>query len=284
VRSDCFTSLCLRVTLIALQSLALHQGMTPAFGQNISYHVEQKQVEQKRNGDRSKPVSAPPVAAKISDRFTPEQVSLLEKLNRADQPHLAKLPALVIPDPWIPAAGGAGLNELMYSPLPQTLSPTILATAPSKLIVIHLPQQVFGAYENGALVRWGPVNSGDRHAPTPEGLFHLNWKSELHVSTVSSEWNMAWTFNFENKRGRALHAYEMPGLPASHGCVRLLDRDARWVFDWGDPWQLSPNGQIIIRAGTPVWIIGQYDFANSPPWRNPDQVHGDILLPNRLPE
>jgi len=36
-----------------------------------------------------------------------------------------------------------------------------------------------------------------------------------------------------NKRGHSFHQYELPGHPASHGCIRLLERDATWIYDWG---------------------------------------------------
>ena len=50
--------------------------------------------------------------------------------------------------------------------------------------------------------------------------------------------------------------------PASRSCVRLLARDAEWIYYWGEPWQI--NGQGIIRNGTPVPILGKYDFAAPP--------------------
>jgi hypothetical protein len=57
------------------------------------------------------------------------------------------------------------------SPLPSAIE---WAKVYGKYIVVHLPSQVFGAYENGHLVRWGPVSSGRAAHPTPSGLFHLN--------------------------------------------------------------------------------------------------------------
>lgn len=125
------------------------------------------------------------------------QVALLEKLNRADRERLPRLDRLVLPDRW-------DANELEYSPFPRRVAE--LAPHP-KALVIHQPLQVFGAYENGGLVRWGPVSSGRREHTTPSGQFHLNWKSRGRHSTVDPDWYMEWYFNFHNQRGLALHLW-----------------------------------------------------------------------------
>src|SRR6185436_13191993 len=104
-------------------------------------------------------------SASVMKLYSPERLALLEKLNRADAPHLDRLSILVIPFPW-------DRDELAYSPLPETYA---CCSGEAKFIVIHLPGQVFGAYEQGRLVRWGPVSSGRALSPTPEGLYHLNW-------------------------------------------------------------------------------------------------------------
>lgn len=38
-----------------------------------------------------------------------------------------------------------------------------------KLLVVHLPGQMFGAYELGHLVRWGSIRSGATATATPAG-------------------------------------------------------------------------------------------------------------------
>ncbi|MFN3324521.1 MAG: L,D-transpeptidase [Bryobacteraceae bacterium] len=201
--------------------------------------------------------------------FTPEQLALIEKLNRADRAHLARLPTIVVPDRW-------DLDELAYSPLPVTHP--WAATYP-KALIVHQPSQVFGAYENGRLVQWGPISSGRQAHPTPSGLFHLNWRSRSRRSTINQDWLMEWYFNFQNNRGLALHKYAMPGRPASHACVRLLERDAIWLYDWGEEWVLSADGQRVLRNGTPLWIVGSYRFGAPPPWQNADWWRAPIELP-----
>jgi lipoprotein-anchoring transpeptidase ErfK/SrfK len=212
-------------------------------------------------------VSSPP--ADPGERFTPDRLAVLEKLNRADRDRLGQLSRLVVPEVWL-------FGDLDYSPLPLTSS---WAASHPKALVVHQPSQVFGAYEHGQLVRWGPVSSGREAYPTPSGLFHLNWKSRGRTSTIDPDWYMPWYFNFHNERGLALHEYVLPGRPASHACIRLLERDATWLFDWGQGWVLDERGWEVLDPGTPVWVIGQYDFDAPPPWRSLEWLSRGVMLP-----
>jgi hypothetical protein len=90
---------------------------------------------------------------------------------------------------------------------------------------------------------------------------------------------MRWYFNFGNREGLALHAYALPGYPASHGCIRLLERDARWLFDWGDTWILDTTETRVLRPGTPILIFGEYDFDAPPPWRSLHWLSQRVQLP-----
>jgi L,D-transpeptidase-like protein len=221
---------------------------------SVTYRIE-------RQSDDGRPLS----------QFLPGQIAILEKLNRADREHLRWLPELVVPDDWF-------ASDLPYSPMPASYEEV---AAVSKAVVVYVPAQVFGAYERGALVRWGPVASGGENTPTPPGVYHLNWKSRGHRSTVNPEWFMPWSFNFGNEQGLSFHEYSMPGLPASHGCVRLLHRDARWLYDWGEEWTLDASRTIVRKPGTLVLMIGAYGFASAPPWRSLTWLAESIRLPAR---
>jgi hypothetical protein len=89
---------------------------------------------------------------------------------------------------------------------------------------------------------------------------------------------MKWYYNFHNKRGLALHELELPGRPASHACVRLLARDARWIYDWGEGWTLDEPGWSVLEPGTPLWILGTYDFSAPPPWLAKDGPHPAVRV------
>jgi L,D-transpeptidase catalytic domain len=208
-------------------------------------------------------------ALSLDATYSDQQLALLEKLNRANRAHLAQLPQLVVPDSW-------GADERVHSPLPMRYTPGV--EWPTYLVV-HVPGQVFGAYAFGALVRWGPISSGGRSGQTPTGLFALNWRSAGRQSTIDPDWFMRWYFNFGNRDGLAFHAYTLPGHPASHGCIRLLERDAKWLYEWGQPWTLDSTGTRVVSAGTPVFIVGRYDFDDVPPWRSPVWLSRTVDLP-----
>jgi hypothetical protein len=221
---------------------------------------------------RSEP--GPVAAAAIRARFSDAQIGILEKLNRADRDHLPGLATLMVPERW-------DEDELIYAPLPARYPP---GAALAKMLVLHLPGQMFGAYESGRLVRWGPVSSGSRRSPTPHGLFYLNWRSRGHRSSVDPDWFMPWYFNIDNVAGRALHQYALPGRPASHGCVRLLERDAQWLYGWGEEWTLDRTGTRVVRPGTPVFIVGGYQFDALPPWQSPEWLAQLVELPSPFDE
>jgi hypothetical protein len=223
-----------------------------------------------RTGSLTYTIEGAPLTAEWLSRFTSEQVATLEILNRADVRSLSRLDAVVVPAEWY-------ADVLRYSPFPRRYE---WAAAMLQLIVVDQPSQAFAAYEFGNLVRWGPISSGREAMPTPAGLFHLSWRSRGRHSTVNPDWYMTWYFNFENDRGLSFHQYALPGLPASHACIRVLERDARWLYNWGETWTLDERGWVVLDPGTPVLIAGCYDFTNPPPWRSHEWLSSGIALPD----
>lgn len=239
-------------TCVALLVLtgARHAGAQSAPAPLPSYHVETFTPEAQRH-------------------FTAAQLALLEKLNRRDLVFLARVDSVIAPDDWT-------LSELAYSPLPHEWH---WAASQPQVVVVDQASQVFGAYESGHLVRWGPVSSGRQETPTPAGVFHLTWRARRTVSTDNKDWILNWYFNFVNSRGVSFHEFELPGRPASHACVRLLARDAQWLFGWGREWVLSADRKSVVTEGTPVVILGAFDFAHAPPWLVVDWWHAPVALP-----
>jgi L,D-transpeptidase catalytic domain len=207
-------------------------------------------------------IPIPRSLAELRQQFIPDQIGILERLNRRDVEHLLrtepKVPGLIVPSAW-PAAD----DVLAFSPFPDTL---LWAETVVKAIVVYQPWQAFGAYEQGRLVRWGPVSTGRRETPTPSGAFNLTWRSKGRHSTDNAAWFLPWYFNFHNERGVSFHQFELPGYPASHACVRLLERDAKWLYEWGEQWTLDATQRNIITPGTPVLILGEYNQGAPPPW------------------
>ena len=219
----------------------------------------------------------PRTAAELMKRFTPAQIDVLEKLNRRDREHIVRLepkvPGIVVPNSF-------DHEELTYSPMPRSWP---AAAGLAKIIVVDQPSQTFGAYEHGTLVRWGPISSGRAETPTPSGGFYLTWKSRKRTSTDNDAWILEWYFNFVNERGVSFHQFDLPGYAASHACVRLLQRDAEWLYGWGEQWQLEDGGRKVRQTGTPVLIAGAYDHKAAPLWLSIAWLAKGVALPNALP-
>jgi hypothetical protein len=216
----------------------------------------------------------PKTAAELSTRFTPVQIDILEMVNRRDREHLLRVdpptPGLLVPVTWSD-------DPLTYSPFPRMWPG---AEAYPKAILVHQAMQAFGAYEKGQLVRWGPVSTGRKETPTPDGPFNLTWRARSRRSTDNEDWLLEWYFNFVNARGVSFHLFDLPGYPASHACVRLLLRDAQWLYGWGEQWSLDGTRRVVTKPGTPVLILGAYPFGAPPAWLSLDALSAPLALPD----
>lgn len=215
----------------------------------------------------------PKTPAELAKKFTPAQIDILEMLNRRDREHLLRVdpptPGLLVPLTW-------SEDPLTYSPFPRTWPG---AEEVPKAIVVHQAMQAFAAYEKGQLVRWGPVSTGRKETPTPDGAFNLTWRARSRRSTDNEDWLLEWYFNFVDARGVSFHLFDLPGHPASHACVRLLLRDAQWLYGWGEQWSLDDSRRAVMKPGTPVVIIGAYPFGAPPAWLSLDALSAPLTLP-----
>ena len=187
-------------------------------------------------------------------RYTPEQQWIILALNRLDGGNIKRADTLIVPDTVLP-------DLSFYSPFPSEM-PQLKDV--NKLVVFSYPIQAFAAYEKGKRVFWGPTSMGSKIHPTPTGLHFANWKAKETISTVNDEWKLKWNFNIENKEGVGWHQYAMPGYPASHSCLRMLEEQAKWMYTWADQWIVKSDA--VIAQGTPVIVFGAYPFGTRRPW------------------
>lgn len=192
----------------------------------------------------------------LETRLGPDVFALVLKINRLDRKHLRSGASLVIPD--------APADLASVSPLPLKLES---ARSIPKLILVSRRAQAFGAYEFGELVRWGPTSTGKKSTPTPVGLYYTNWKAKERRSSVNQSWILPWCFNIDDITGVSFHQFDLPGYPASHGCVRLLEEDAKWLYGWAEQWLLAKPSDEILAYGTPVIIFGDYSYGEKAPWQ-----------------
>lgn len=193
----------------------------------------------------------------FSKKYTEKERYTILALNRLDSKNKWNADTLVVPVK-------IDTTMMSYSPFPMQLD---VLSGVKKFVVFSYPIQAYGVYSNGSLVKWGPTSMGKKAAQTTRGLTFANWKKKLAISTVSSEWKLPYNFNIYNTGGIGWHQYDLPGYPASHSCLRLLMKDAQWLYSYADTWVLNPGGATTKAKGTPVMIFGDYKWGGRKPWR-----------------
>ena len=144
-----------------------------------------------------------------------------------------------------------------------------LGQPPATSIEIDLQQQTAYLIRNGRAVLAAPISSGRYGHLTATGSFKVIEKERNHYSSIygrivdargntvvlDADVDMAvprgchfepapmhYFVRFNNDIG--MHAGYLPGYPASHGCVRLPERDAIAIFN-------------SVDVGTPVTVFGR---------------------------
>jgi hypothetical protein len=111
------------------------------------------------------------------------------------------------------------------------------------IIIASIPRQLVHVYRKGALIGVATCSTGKPGNSTPAGLFRVLNKYKDHHSSKYGD-PMPNTLRLTQK-GVALHGGELPGYPASHGCVRL-------PLDFADRlFELTPLGTPVVIGGLP---------------------------------
>jgi hypothetical protein len=104
-----------------------------------------------------------------------------------------------------------------------------LSAAGSALLVVNLETQRAVFFRNGVPIGATTVSSGKEGYETPTGVFTILQKRKEHYSKTYGNAPMP---NMQRLtwRGIALHAGNLPGYPASHGCIRLPTKFSSLLF------------------------------------------------------
>ncbi|BBA70081.1 L,D-transpeptidase [Geobacter sulfurreducens] len=198
----------------------------------------------------------------------------IARFNRIDRRHT--YPGMTIKVPRDMAVARA------YSPLPKEYEP---AKRYAKYILVSLTEQWIGAYERGTLKFSMPAATGKKGNETPTGLFRIDARDRTHTSSLyqtddnSAQYPMDYAMRFfidKQNVGYWIHARDLPGKPASHGCVGLFDEpmqnrmygiparpvlhDSKKLYDWavGEADHGPDSGTIeLIDGGPVVEVIGE---------------------------
>lgn len=100
-------------------------------------------------------------------------------------------------------------------------------------IEVLLDRQLVLAIKNNRVVRTVHVATGTAATPTPTGAYRVDARIRRWWSIPYGEW-LPWSVRFAP--GYALHAYaSVPPVPSSHGCVRMVTRNAVWIYGFAPP-------------------------------------------------
>jgi lipoprotein-anchoring transpeptidase ErfK/SrfK len=137
------------------------------------------------------------------------------------------------------------------TPAPVPAGPATPTASPPQgalKIVVSLPQQKAFVFREGALVASAPVSTGRPGHPTPLGTFRILQKQVHHRSNIYSNAPMPYMQRLTTY-GIALHAGQLPGYPASHGCIRLPWSFAKKLYGMTDGSTLVTITRQPVRLG-----------------------------------
>ena len=87
-------------------------------------------------------------------------------------------------------------------------------------IIVSLPDQLVHVYRNGIRIAVSTCSTGKPGHATPTGVFTILREGQAPSLETYNNAPMP-NMNRLTWSGVALHAGQLPGYPASHGCVRL---------------------------------------------------------------
>ncbi|WP_156461700.1 L,D-transpeptidase family protein, partial [Aliiruegeria sabulilitoris] len=140
-------------------------------------------------------------------------------------------------------------NEFTWHPERQPTGPVA--------VIVSLTDQRVHVYRNGVRIAVSTCSTGKSGHETPTGVFVVLQKDRNHRSSTYNNAPMP-NMNRLTWDGIALHAGNLPGYPASHGCVRLPLKFSALLFE-------------VTHLGTPVIIADEHHFPV-------DVVHPGMVL------
>ena len=147
------------------------------------------------------------------------------------------------------------------------------------VIVVSIAQQRAYAYRNGIPIGISTVSTGKKGHETPTGVFTLLQKNVDHKSNLYNNAPMPYMQRL-TWDGIAMHAGNLPGYPASHGCVRLPLGFAKLLYG------VTRLGLTVIvtkDAEVPRFAPTPSVLSNDPKRGDEDLFGGMLWQPERAP-
>lgn len=125
------------------------------------------------------------------------------------------------------------------------------------VVIVSTSDQLTFAYRNGVLIWVTSCSTGKPGHRTPTGVFTILQKRVEHYSNIYNNAPMPYMQRL-TWRGIALHAGDLPGYPASAGCVRLPVEFARKLFritDIGTPVIVADRRSAPLEVASPGILL-----------------------------
>ena len=140
-------------------------------------------------------------------------------------------------------AARLGTGQFVWEPEAASTGPMFL--------VIDLTRQRVLLYRGGVPIAASTISSGSKGRETPVGMFTILQKEVVHRSRTYDNASMPYMQRL-TAMGVAMHAGNLPGYPASHGCIRLPKAFAKLLYG-------------VTELGTPVMITDAEQRSGRPP-------------------
>src|SRR5436853_1556058 len=107
------------------------------------------------------------------------------------------------------------------------------------MVLVSTPQHTMHVYRNGILIGRSTVSTGSKGHATPGGVFTILEKKKAHYSKkydnapMPNMQRLTWT-------GICMHSGNLPGYPASHGCIRMPYDFSQLLFS------VTQNGGTVV--------------------------------------
>jgi L,D-transpeptidase catalytic domain len=147
-----------------------------------------------------------------------------------------------------------------YTPMPAFYEP---AKKHAKYILVNISEQWLGAYEHGILKFSMPAATGMDGHNTPTGLFRADARDKNHCSSLYKTEDQQQQYPMDNairfhvgpdNVSYWIHARDLPGKPASHGCIGVFD-EAMQKRQYGIP----QNPVLLDSEKLYAWAVADCD-------------------------
>ncbi|HBG07240.1 MAG: hypothetical protein A2075_01715 [Geobacteraceae bacterium GWC2_58_44] len=195
------------------------------------------------------------------------------RFNRIDRRHVYPGMTIKVPDDMAACRS--------YTPLPAEYPP---AENQEKFLLLDITEQWIGAYEYGKLRFSAPAATGSLGHETPVGIYRIDARDRNHTSSLYKTEDETGQYPMDNAMrfhigpdnvSYWIHARDLPGKPASHGCVGLYDegmqnrvygspklpvlQDSKKIYAWAvgeDVYEGDSGGPELLEDGPVVEVRG----------------------------